>query len=202
MQYICWRNWAICPIEFPTVWIPLTVSLWRKLIFCLFALHSFILDSFLRCQVVLLCLLYSQVRDGKNKTKWSPLHVSGACWQWLLIRCCHQPFTYGTRSISYSLAVGITQDLPVTCLEGLSIAAVFLGTKLGARFGVDISVACIHPIPVFLTVPTPPQVVLGPSPRDLYFILYRECIFRYMSFARWGRNSHSALRNRCLVWGI
>lgn len=27
-QFICWRNWAICPVEFPTFWILLIASPW------------------------------------------------------------------------------------------------------------------------------------------------------------------------------
>lgn len=101
-------------------------------------------------------LLYSKVRDGENKANLRLPHMSGACWEQFRLRCCHQPFTWGTSSVGYSLAAGITQHLPVTCQEGLSIAAIFLGSW-GHSLGVDISVACVHPIPVFLAVPTPPN---------------------------------------------
>lgn len=62
-QFICWRNWTICRIVFPIIWVLLIVSLWCKLIF-LFVLDSFILEFFLRCQVALLCLLYSRIAGG------------------------------------------------------------------------------------------------------------------------------------------
>lgn len=187
----------------PTVWIVLIVSLLQVHFWfvCWLWTLSFILESFLRYQVVLLCLLYLKIRDGGNQPNSSLAQVSGSLLAIAsLKRVVYSPLL-GEPPVSVTLAVS---DCPASsCLlpEGLSISAIFLGTKVGVGLVVNISLACVHRIPAFMTVPTPQQVVLSPSPRDLYFILPRECIFMYILLPD-GGGAIIALQNRGLVWGI
>lgn len=204
MQFICGRNWAIHPVEFPTIWILLMVSPWCKLTFL------FALDSIFHFRI------FPQMSGGPSSSAIFKIGGGGNGKQGYLEPRTHErdllviaslevlstAYYLGNQQCHFHLAVQITQRRSSSPLSaGSGHCCHRSGNQVGKRAGVSFSACTCLPGPR-VHYRTPSAISCAESLTQRNILYFPKKVSSDMDLLwGWERSNHS-FTEQVPVWGV